>query len=91
MCEKCGLAMPHLRANRDGMNSGGSQPVTDYDPQRAMLVGGWLCAVLPPPVGFVVGIILAAKGRPALGIGMMIVSLVVGVFWLAMLALVSGA
>jgi hypothetical protein len=58
----------------------------DSDPYDAMLTIGWVCSFLMPLIGFIFGIILAAKNRPQHGAGMMVASIVAALIWVAILS-----
>lgn len=50
---------------------------------ETLITAAWLTALLLPPIGFVCGVILVAKGQVGHGVGAMIVSLLICFIWLA--------
>jgi hypothetical protein len=55
-------------------------PLASAQPQgvsEALIVVGYITAVLMPPVGFVIGIIVAAKGRTTPGVVTLVLSVLV--------------
>jgi hypothetical protein len=59
-----------------------SQPEPDHD---GLIVGGWVTAAVLPIVGFIIGIVLCAKGKGGHGVGAMVLSILAFFFWAAML------
>ncbi len=49
-----------------------------FDP---LIFAAWATALLLPPIGFVCGVILVAKGQVGHGVGSMILSLVMSIVW----------
>lgn len=47
-----------------------------------LVVAGLITMIFIPIIGFVIGIIVAAKGRAGVGVLMLVVSLVASIYWL---------
>lgn len=46
------------------------------------LILSFLAAIILPPVGFVIGVVLLTKGRAAIGLAVMATAVLVLMFWL---------
>ena len=61
----------------------GQKPADDLD---TLIIIGYLTSCLLPLIGFIIGIILLEKNRPGSGLGCVIVSLICGAIWLALIS-----
>ena len=57
-----------------------------YGELEGLVLAGYLTAIFLPLIGFIIGIILLGKNRPGSGICCIIVSLVCGSIWLAVIS-----
>ena len=57
-----------------------------YGELEGLVLAGYLTAIFLPLIGFIIGIILLGKNRPGSGIGCIVVSLVCGSIWLAVIS-----
>ena len=60
-----------------------SQPEPDH---AGLITAGWVTAALFPLVGFIIGIVLCAKGKGGHGAGAMVLSILAFFFWAGTLA-----
>jgi ABC-type dipeptide/oligopeptide/nickel transport system permease component len=67
--------------------SNGAQPDVLSDNLRRLVVLGYITAVAIPPVGFILGIVIAVRRRAAYkhGLAMIAVSIVAAVIWVLLL------
>ncbi len=52
----------------------------------ALIISGYLTAILLPLIGFIIGIILLGKNRPGSGIACIVISIACGLIWLAVIS-----
>lgn len=62
-----------------------AQPIVVQQPKppnhNGLIIAGWIFAVIFPPIGFILGILVANKGRVLYGVTQMVLAVVV-VCWL---------
>ena len=51
-----------------------------------VITAGYVCAVLLPLVGFIIGIVLLAKGKAGHGIGAIVLSIFCFFFWIGVMS-----
>jgi hypothetical protein len=89
-CPHCGktttLVVPQIRAlPRQEYSAAPSVQTSANSENNGLVVAGYVAAILMPLVGFIIGIILLAKNKVGSGIGCIIVSVICGIIWLALL------
>jgi len=87
-CKACG----HEMLDSATMCVGCGTPVKQSgEVSKALLVWGWVCAVLLPIVGLILGIVVTVKQRWGHGIGMIVASIFFWFFWIAFFAELTTA